>query len=122
MFTGYGSADGVGIVTDANAWAALAREWLALASPKAARAMVERGQEAGRRRREWRPDAGWRGERADEEAARDLEQVRWATEPETASGPAEEEIEAAKEALARETALARARERARRDRADRKPV
>jgi hypothetical protein len=105
-------------VTDANAWAALAREWLALSSPQAARAMAEREQEAGRRRREWRPDANWRGKRADQEAAQDLAQVRWASEPATTTEPTQEEVEAAKEALARELALARARARARQDRAE----
>ncbi|TYB66831.1 hypothetical protein FXF51_17245 [Nonomuraea sp. PA05] len=104
-------------MTDAEQWAALARQWLALSSRRAARAMREREQEAARRRREWRPDASWRGKRADEEAVEDLERVRWATEPEPAAGPpGEEEIEAAREALAREVALARARERARRER------
>ncbi|MGW4794253.1 hypothetical protein ACWEPC_17810 [Nonomuraea sp. NPDC004297] len=105
-------------MTDTNAWAALAREWLALSSPRAARAMAEREQEAGRRRRDWRPDANWRGKRADQEAVRDLERVRWATEPETAAELTEEQIEAARQALARETALARARDRAQRDRAE----
>ncbi|GAA4938841.1 hypothetical protein HD597_004908 [Nonomuraea thailandensis] len=103
-------------MTNSRQWAALARQWLALSSRQAARAMREREQEASRRRREWRPDASWRGKRADEEAAGDLEQVRWATEPETTPGPTAEELEAAREALARELALARARERARRER------
>ncbi|UBU17965.1 hypothetical protein [Nonomuraea gerenzanensis] len=103
-------------MTSSQQWAALARQWLALSSRQAARAMREREQEAARRRREWRPDASWRGTRADGDAAAELERVRWATEPETAAGPTEEEIEAAREALAREVALARARERARRER------
>jgi hypothetical protein len=106
-------------MTDASAWAALARERMALSSPKAARAMQEREQEAARRRREWRPGENWRGKRADQQAAQDLEQVRWATEPETVVAPSQEEIEAAEQALARATSLARARERARREKADR---
>ncbi|MEV0236827.1 hypothetical protein [Nonomuraea sp. NPDC050786] len=106
-------------MTDASAWAALAREWLAATSPRAARAMQEREQESARRRREWRPDASWRGAEADEQVGRDLERVRWATEPERVAGLSEEEIEAAREALARATSLARARERARADRAAR---
>jgi hypothetical protein len=106
-------------VADANAWAALARQWLALASPRAALAMLEADQEEGRRRRERRPDASWLSKHADQAAARDLEQLRWATEPETTTGLTEQEIEAAKHALARDLAMARARERARQERAER---
>ncbi|TYB71130.1 hypothetical protein FXF51_01470 [Nonomuraea sp. PA05] len=106
-------------MTDARAWADLARTWLAASSPRAARAMREREQEAARRRRERRPDGEWRGRRADREAEEALSRVRWATEPAQASGPSAEEIEAAREALARDLAMARARARARRERGDR---
>ncbi|MEW9552443.1 hypothetical protein [Nonomuraea sp. NPDC050783] len=107
-------------MADARAWAALARQWLATTSPRAAQAMRERGQESARRRREWRPGEEWRGKRADEQAARDLERVRWATEPEPeAGGPDEAEIERAREALERALALARAQERARTERRQR---
>lgn len=100
-------------MADAREWAALARTWLRTASPRVARAMREREQEAARRRWEDR-----RGKRADEDA-REPVRARWATEPEPEAGPSEEEIEAAKEALARDVALERARDRARRDRAGR---
>ncbi|WP_188197505.1 hypothetical protein [Nonomuraea sp. SYSU D8015] len=106
-------------MTDAKQWAALAREWLALSSPRAAKAMQEREQEAARQRRASRSGDIWRGNRADQAAARDLARVRWATEPEAAAELSPEQIEAAQEALARATALARARERARREKADR---
>ena len=105
------------VMADAREWATLARSWLAVSSPRAAQTMRQREQEAARRRREWRPGEDWRGKRADEVAAQELEQVRWATEPvETADGPSEEELERARAALERETALARARARARHER------
>ncbi|MFI9846716.1 hypothetical protein ACIHFD_57520 [Nonomuraea sp. NPDC051941] len=104
-------------MTAAEQWAALARMWLAATSPRAAQAMREREQEAARRRREWRPGESWRGKRADGEAEKDLEQVRWAMESEmVADGPSEAEIEAAREALRQATSLARARARARQER------
>ncbi|SEU46754.1 hypothetical protein [Nonomuraea wenchangensis] len=103
-------------MADAQAWAALAREWLKATSPRAAQAMREQEQEAARRRRDWRPGEHWRGKRADADAAQEVEQVRWATEPEPAAGPSEEEIERARTALEREMALARARARARQER------
>ncbi|TDD03847.1 hypothetical protein [Nonomuraea diastatica] len=106
-------------MTDARQWAALARMWLAATSPQAARAMQEREHEVARRRREWRPDENWRGKRADAEAEQQIDQTRWATEPETAAGPSEAQIEAAREALARATSLARARARAREERQER---
>ncbi|WP_188194851.1 hypothetical protein [Nonomuraea sp. SYSU D8015] len=100
-------------MTDARQWAELAREWLASSSPRAARAMQEREQEAARRRREWRPGESWRGKRADQEAETALARARWATEPETMAEPSPEDIEAAEEALRRAVSLARARARAR---------
>ncbi|MCF6467296.1 hypothetical protein FAF44_02565 [Nonomuraea sp. MG754425] len=103
-------------MADAKQWAALAREWLKASSPRVARAMRERDQDAARRRRERRPGEDRRGKRADEEAAQELERIRWATEPEEVAGPSEEEIEQAQTALAREKALARARARARQER------
>ncbi|SDL76189.1 hypothetical protein SAMN05421874_128130 [Nonomuraea maritima] len=103
-------------MTDARQWAALAREWLAVTSPNAARAMQARELEARRSRHDAAPEGGWRWKRADHEADEDLEHAEWATEPEVAAGPSPEEIEAAKEALRRETSLARARARARSER------
>ncbi|MEU4576033.1 hypothetical protein [Nonomuraea sp. NPDC023979] len=102
-------------MTDANAWADLAREWLRLSSPRAARAMQEQDQEAARRRREWRSKESWRGARADREAEAYLERTEWAMEPEPVT-PREQEIAAAREALEREIALAKARARARAER------
>ncbi|GAA3546917.1 hypothetical protein GCM10022419_028910 [Nonomuraea rosea] len=103
-------------MSDAEQWAELARQWLAVSSRRAARAMREREREAARRRRGWRPGEGWRWQRADLEAEESVAQAEWATEPEAVGGPSEAEIEAAKEALRRDTALARARARARDER------
>ncbi|MEV4083040.1 hypothetical protein AB0J43_22505, partial [Nonomuraea fuscirosea] len=95
--------------------AELARTWLATSSPRAARAMQEREQEAARSRRDRRPGGDWRGRQADRAAEEELDGVRWATEPEPAN-PDDADIEAARQALAREMALARARARAREER------